>query len=216
MVNTTGRSGKMMRRRGKRGLLGLLVAGAGIVGPASPVRGQDYPWWQLQDPESGITCSLVHAANVDFVIIQGGGEIMLASPPNTILPDLVVDDLFNVYFDGEFYGSIAFDEDADGDRALFWLSLTGKVVGIGEFDASPTTSDLFPSDIGRTGCDACARYPSLPGCGSDSADDDSGDVVGSFLSGLCGAGGGAAMVLTTGLLMVGKRRRASRRGRPVG
>ncbi len=144
---------------------------------------------------------------------------MIASPPNTILPDIVVDDLFNVYFDGEFYGSIAFAEDADGDRALFWLSLTGKVVGIGEFDASPTTSDLLPGDIERTGCDACARYPSLPSCGSGSesgGDDGGGDVVGSFLSGLCGAGGGAAMVLTTGLLMVGKRWRASRRERSVG
>ena|GEM_PF-1148455 len=182
-----------------------------VLGASSSIRAQERPWWEFEDFESGIVCSLVHAANVDLVVLRSGGEMMVASPPNNVLADVVVDDNFDVFFDGSFAGSIAFAEDADGDRALFWLTITGRVVEVGDFDASPSPSDSSPGDIKGTGCDVCARYPALAGCGPDDDDDD--DTVSSPLTALCGAGTGAAAMLSLGLLLVGKGRRVSRRGK---
>ena len=194
----------------RKSLVTAVTVVMSLFGLSPSARAQDRPWWEFEDFESGIICSLVHAANVDLVVLRGGGEIMVASPPNNILSDVVVDANFDVLFDGVFAGSVAFAEDGDGDRAVFWLTITGKVVEVGDFDASPSASDLSPSDIKGTGCDVCARYPAKPGCGPDDDDDDSNDTAPSVLATLCGAGTGAAATLSLGLLLVGKGRCASR------
>ncbi|MCP4593229.1 MAG: hypothetical protein GY842_21030, partial [bacterium] len=163
-----------MRYRGVMVWIGVVVTASA----ASRVEGA--AWWEFQDPESGIVCSLVHAANADLVVLQSSGQIMVASPPNTILPDITVDEYFNVYYVEEFVGSIAFAEDGNGDRALFWMTITGKLVEVGDFDVVPAASDLSPDDVSGAGCDVCARYSSLSGCDGEGDDDDDDSVASSL------------------------------------
>ena len=192
-----------------RGVM-VWIGGVVMASAASSVEGA--AWWEFQDPESGIVCSLVHAANADLLVLQNTNQIMVAGPPNTILPDVTVDEYFNVYYVDDFVGSIAFAEDGDGDRALFWMTITGKLVEVGDFDVAPVASDLSPEDVPGAGCDVCARYSSLSGCIPDEEQDEEDGVASSLVS-LCGAGSGVAATLTLAFLLVGQRRRVVRRRR---
>jgi len=202
-----------------RKLLALAVLG-GVCFAPSFASAQDRPWIQYLDPVSQDICGLIHGANAEFVVLASSGELVKVSGPDVILADLLVDEAANVFFGDDPAGFIDFEVDADGNRALFWMTLTGPLVEIGAFDASPSVSDRVPSDIRNTGCDACPQWDNPTTCadgdgdsGDGSDGDDTGDGTSSGFPVLCGAGSGGAAMFSMVLLMAGRSRRIPRRRR---
>ncbi|MFH0983058.1 MAG: hypothetical protein V2A79_16185 [Planctomycetota bacterium] len=188
-------------------------AALGCVLFSAPLaQAQTRPWIQYYDTVSQKTCGLIHGANAEFVVLESTGELVKVSGPDVILSDLMVDEVANVYYGDELAGFIEFDIDADGNRALFWLTLIGPLVAIDAFDARPSESTLSPGDIRNTGCDACPVWDNPTTCQDNANDNSDGDGGGSPFAGLCGAGAGAAATLSFLLLCVGRSRRALRAG----
>lgn len=167
---------------------------------------QTLPWIQYQDFSSDAVCGLIHAANAELVVLAGTGQMAIVSGPDVALSDVTVDESGNVFFEGQSAGFIEFDEDGEGDRALFWLTLTGRLVEIGAFDASPQPSEDSPADIRNAGCDPCPQWDDQSICADDNENGNGNDNSsgGSPLAGLCGSGAGtAAALLMLGLTLVG-------------
>jgi hypothetical protein len=218
-----------MRRICKPILAGALPAL--VISGATAAAQEDVPtrlWVQYLDPVSGTVCGLVHGANAEFVVLPQSGAMVKVTGTDLVMPDLVVDEVGNVYYRGESKGLIEFAVDADGDRAVFWSTLTGQLVSIGDFDVDPQPSDIAPSDVRNTGCDACPKWDNPAACiepGSDSdvdsnANENGGDSptadATSGLTGMCGSGAAAAATLTLAFLLAGRGARSvvrPRRGR---
>ncbi len=180
--------------------------------------GQTRPWVQYADPAGGLICGLIHGSNAEYVVLPASGALVKVSGADIVLRDLVVDSVGNVLYGDQPAGIIGFEIDADGDRALFWMTLTGQLVAIDSFDASPSQSDLYPSDLRNTGCDACPQWDNPAACDdSDGSDDSNTDDVSdsstSLLTNLCGAGSGLAVMLSMAMLTAGKSQRTWRRRR---
>ena len=168
---------------------------------AQTAYSQSRPWLLYQDFSSDTVCGLIHAANAELVVLAGTGQMAIVSGPDVVLSDVEVDEAGNVFFEGQSAGFIEFDEDGEGDRALFWLTLTGRLVEIGAFDASPQPSDQSPGDIRNAGCDPCPQWDDESICENDNANSNANDNDGggSPIAGLCGSGAATA----AGLIMVG-------------
>lgn len=200
----------MLKSRRHGGSVVLVLVG--MVLCSSAVQAQTRPWNQYFDVVSQTTCGLIHGANGEFVVLRSTGEMVIVSGPDVILQDVLVDEAGNVFFGNDPAGFIDFDTDADGDRALFWLTLTGRLVEIGAFDASPGESLLRPVDLRNTGCDACAQWDNSAVCADEPNPD---EETSNPLAGLCGSGVTGGALATFTLMFTGKarRRRARRNSR---
>lgn len=203
----------------------VVTASCALFVATSVAQDQERLWMQYRDPVTDVVCGLIHGAGAEFVVLPASGALVKVSGPDIVLEDYLVDQVGNVYYDNAPAGFIDFDVDADGDRALFWMTLTGKLVAIDAFDASPSVSDLSPNDIRNTGCDACTKWDNPAACddgsdddsndnsSDDSNNDDNGDDTDNVslpsLTSLCGAGSSVAATLSMTLLLVGKGRRVS-------
>lgn len=179
-------------------------------------QAQERLWVQYQDSISQQVCGLIHAAEIELVVLPASGAFVKVSGSDLVLADYVVDASGNVYYGEEPAGFIGFETDADGDRALFWMTLNGHLVSIDAFDASHSESDVLPSNLRNTGCDACAKWDNPAACADDTGDEenvDENDVedAANAIAGLCGAGSGTAATLSLAMLLTGKTRRLSRR-----
>lgn len=142
----------MCSRIGGWGTLAVLV---GLSGPVGAARGQLVPWDVFDDPFSSSVCDVVNAANAELVVISSTGELAIVSGTDRVFSDTFVDLDGDVFFDGVFVGSIAFETDGDGFRTLWWTSLTGRVVEVDGFTGEPFESEFFPIDFEDVPCDAC-------------------------------------------------------------
>jgi hypothetical protein len=97
----------------------------------------------------------VNADNAELVVLSDTGQMVIVTSADVLLEDTVVDENGFVSFEEEPVGLIDFATDGDGQRRLFWLSLTGNVVRVSGFTGEPSVTNSVPSDYVGVPCDAC-------------------------------------------------------------
>jgi hypothetical protein len=191
-----------------------LMSRASIVGTlsfllTSAIAHGQVDWVLFEDTISDSQCDIVNTVNSELVVLFDTGELMIVSGTDTILRDsfVALDNI--VTFGVDAVGSIGFEEDGDGLRLLWWLTLDGRVVELDPFTAEPFASDLRPFDFTDVPCDAC-DFVDLPPAGV--CFDDAPiifDVNGGGLTlniPMCGLSVGSIPFITTGLFgLVGLR-----------
>ena len=150
----------------------LIMAGLVLATTAYPCHGQlTQDWTVFPDSQTNAECGVVNASNTELVVLFDTGN--LATLSGIILEDLAVDidnPNWPVTFEGQPAGLLTFATDGDGLPALFWVSLTGTVVGINTFDAEPFDGGFGPGERINTGCDVCELTDS-PLCDPDPGPD---------------------------------------------
>ena len=132
----------------------MLSAWIGMVGVAAA---QDTPFLLLEDSLTEDTCDLVNAQNVEMVILENTGElVVVSSGTDWVVNGVVVESNFDVYYDNQYAGYIDFFTDGDGERTLWWVWLEDRAVHVDESTGAPTTSGDLPGDFFNVPCDACA------------------------------------------------------------
>lgn len=121
------------------------------------------PWIVYLDDESTSACAVVNTVDAQLVVLADTNELAIVSGSDVILGDTLVTDGF-VTFAGDPAGRIVFAEDGDGLRSLWWLDLTGHVVGVDGFTLEPFSTDSFPDEYSDVPCDPA---PLWDGCLSD-------------------------------------------------
>jgi len=131
---------------------------------AATATAQDIPWELFLDNQSDSACDVVNAENAELVVLSATGQLVIVSGTDVTLEDAVVDDQGFVFFEGEPTGTIAFADDGDGLRTIWWMSLTGNVVRVNGFTGEPSVTDSFPSDFDDVPCDACEFWDDPTPC----------------------------------------------------
>jgi hypothetical protein len=159
-----------------------VVAALAVAGLPAVAAGQtNLPWDSFQDPASGEVCDVINAANAELVLYSATGELVIVTGDDIFLENSVVDSNAQVFIDGEPMGIIGFYTDGDGERTLWWTTLTGRVVAIDDFTGVPSGTDDFPSDFDGAPCDACPFWDDPDIC-------EEPDVVGGISVNICGTG----------------------------
>lgn len=143
-----------------------------VLAAASPGVAQTFPWDVFQDPFSDSLCDVVNAANAELVVLSATGEFVIVTGEDVALEGTVVDLDGMVFLDGFPAGLIAFADDGDGFRTLWWTSLTGFVINVDDFTGEPTVSDQLPVDFVDVPCDACLFWDDTTLCGDITFDRD--------------------------------------------
>jgi len=159
-----------MKSKGKEtsGLCILLA----ICGTAGLVAAQNVPWNVYEDTQSDSVCDVVNASNVELVVLENNGPLVIITGPDIVLGDTFVDDGGFVFFDNDQVGFIDFALDGDGFRSLWWLTLSGTVVHVDSFSGEPFDSGLFPDEFVNVPCDACLLWDDPDECGGSLVDSD--------------------------------------------
>ena len=155
----------------------ILLCGLAVAISLSGTRLCAQPWEVFADAESSSICDLINAGNAELVVLTSTGQLVLVSGIDLILIDTFVDMDNLVYFDGWLAGIIAFAEDADGYRTLWWLSLTGYVMDVDPFTGEPAETFLLPGDFADVPCDACEYWDNPFDCDPAFLDEDLDGVV---------------------------------------
>jgi hypothetical protein len=132
-----------------------LVGSSALFIFASSASAQDKPWELFLDTQSTSACDVVNAENAELVVLSSTGQLVIVSETDVTLQDTFVDAQGFVFFEGEPAGTIAFADDGDGLRSIWWMTLTGNVVEVSPFSGQPSATDSVPSDFDDVPCDAC-------------------------------------------------------------
>ena len=132
----------------------LAVALLVSAGPAA-APGASVPWELFDDALTNSRCDLVNAENVQLVVLREDGALTIVTGVDVLIQGSVVDAENNVLINGEPRGFIAFAEDAEGRRKLWWVLQTGRVAHIDGLTGEVMESDKLPSDLGDVSCSAC-------------------------------------------------------------
>lgn len=143
----------------------------------SEVSAQVAPWDSFADTISNSVCSVVNAGNAKLVVLRATGQLVSVGGSDVILEETFVDAQGFVFFEEEPAGLLDFATDGDGFRTLWWLTLTGNVVEVDDFEGVPVGTNLTPADFENVPCDACEFWddpsvcevppPTIPICGVD-------------------------------------------------
>ncbi len=144
----------------------------GIVLAPAAVRGQSVPWEVYVDEFSSSVCDVINVANGELVVLGDTGELVLVTGADLVLALTFVDAAGFVFFAGDPAGVIGFEEDGDGFRTLWWMSLTGNVVQVDPFTGEPLVTNLFPTNFSNVPCDACDFWDDPTECFPITTDDD--------------------------------------------
>jgi hypothetical protein len=130
-------------------------------------------------------------------------ELIIVSGDDIVLDDSVVDDNGFVSFEGEAAGVIGYYTDGDGQRTLWWTTLTGRVIRINGFTGAPEETEETPADFDDPACDACPLWDDPAVC--EEPDDEEPPEV---TINLCGTSTQVPLGLTAaGLAMLSLARR---------
>jgi len=143
-------------------VLCLIVSGM----PAASAAAQA-PFYRLftDDPTSPSLCDVVNLARSTAGVIDATGELQLLD--GAAIPFSQVDVNGFVSVDRAPAGTIAFADDGDGLRTLWWLWFDGSVVDLDPQFGQPRGTLQLPSDFQRVACSACdiIDNPEICGCG---------------------------------------------------
>jgi len=192
------------------------------MGPLA--AGQTVPWVLFEDFLSTSACEIINSDNSELILLNDTGQLVVVTGRDVVLQDTFVDDADNVFVNGEPAGFLTFEDDGDGLRSIWWVSLTGRVINIDGFTGDPVESDLFPSDFVDVPCDACDFWDDELLCAAlndpnadpieDPLDDPIFDTPADaqnfdFVLDLCGLNSGATLGMIFLSLCGARRRRRS-------
>lgn len=181
----------------------LLLVQAGVA------SAQTAPWVLFDDALSVSSCDTINAANAQLVLLEDTNQLVIVTGRDVVLEDSFVDFDGDVFILGESFGFIDFDDDIDGLRSLWWISLTGRVIEVDGFTGEPFETLLFPSNVVEPACDACEFWDDLALCDALLGFD---DPLSPLIPNFCGLGAGAGVVGSImGLFGTGVVRRRWRR-----
>ena len=143
----------MFNAKRSLGTLSSILIGTAVFGFATTARA--VPWVLFADADSGSICDVVNAANLELVVLEATGELVIVTGIDTVLLDTFVDDEGSVFFGPFPAGFIEFAEDGDGFRTLWWFISVDDVANVNEFTGEPTATGAFASDFTDVPCDAC-------------------------------------------------------------
>jgi hypothetical protein len=165
-----------------------------LLGASSPGAAQIRPWDVFEDTQSTSVCDVINAANAELVILRDTRQLVLVSGEDVTLESTFVDPGGFVVFEEADAGLIAFREDGDGFRTLWWTTLIGRAVNVDPFTGEPTESNRVPSDSINVPCDACEFWDDRSVC--PPSDDDGPDTLPPLTINLCGVGTQLSLALT--------------------
>ncbi|MFQ5463371.1 MAG: hypothetical protein ACE5E5_12195 [Phycisphaerae bacterium] len=187
--------------------------------------GQTAPWVFFEDALSDSACEIINTDNSELVLLNDTGQLVVVTGRDVILQDTFVDEEDNVFFNGDPVGFLSFEDDGDGLRSIWWVSLTGRVINVDGFTGEPVETDSFPADFVDVACDACEFWDDEFLCAelndpindptTDPIDDPSLDTPADapnldFVVNLCGLNSGATMGMILFSLCGARWRRRSR------
>ena len=151
-------------------------------------EGQAPPWLLFPDDPavSATECGVVNAGNIELIVRADSlaletpdGIAVPSTSVQTITPVSLVDvegtDAFilaDVFFDNLPFGFLAFSEDSDGVRSVWWLQDVGtlfRVVDVVGNPPEPQVTTRSPRDIVGAFCDACEVLIDAEFCGCSSS-----------------------------------------------
>ncbi|MEK6800216.1 MAG: hypothetical protein AABZ12_14750 [Planctomycetota bacterium] len=150
----------------------IAFAALGIGLGASTLRAQQVPWLVWADDVSASVCDGVNAHNVELVVLDDTGELVIITGTDTVLADTFVDLDGSVFYLGDPAGFIEFADDGDGFRTLWWLSIVGTVIHVDTLTGEPFDSGFFPDEFVDVPCDACNFWDNPFDCGGVLVDSD--------------------------------------------
>ncbi len=139
-----------------------------VLAYATTVR--SVPWVLFVDADSASICDVVNAANLELVVLETTGELVIVTGIDTVLIDTFVDDEGSVFLEGFPAGFIEFAEDGDGFRTLWWFVSVDDVANVNEFTGEPTATGAFASDFTDVPCDACDFWDDPADCADTDLD----------------------------------------------
>jgi len=195
----------------------LLQVGCAAVVGSTTASAQTLPWQVFVDGATSTECAVINAENVELVVLDATGQLVITSAlgtdlTDTVLIDSLVDADGNVFIGGAPAGAIRFAEDVNDAVGLWWVSmLTEHVVRFDTVTNTPLETDGFPSDAVGDVCDPCTVWDDQLVC--EPADHGPGWPI--ITINFCGANSAATMMLMlTGLIGMGIAHRPRRR-RPI-
>ncbi len=190
----------MMTGLNRRRMLTVLFA---IIQWPATADAQTLPWQPYRDPLSGGFCDVINASNAGLVVSMITGELIIVSGDDIVLNNTLVDDNGFVIFEGGAAGVIGFFTDGDGQRTLWWTTLTGQVIRVNGFTGAPEETDMTPADFDAPECDACPLWDDPDIC-EEPVDEEPPEVT----INLCGTSTQVPLGLTAaGLVMLSLSRR---------
>ncbi len=157
-----------LRHAHQMGAVALLAVTLGITTIA---EAQVLPWEIRTDPQTLIDCGIINAENVELVVLENTGELVIVSEDgldvvDTVIPGTEVDVIGNVFFFDAQVGQIAFAEDATGLTTMWWLdTLSDRVYQYDTALELPILGNLTPFDIVGLDCDPCPVWDFPEDCG---------------------------------------------------
>ena len=149
----------------------------GLTVFAARMHGQVLPWEVFADPDSPSVCDVINAATAELVVLRSTGELVIVSDivseVDQVIPGTFVNSDGDVFFGIFAAGFIAFADDGDGFRTLWWISATGRVFDVDPVTFLPIETSLFPDDFFDVPCDACEFWDDPTAC----VFDDDGDGI---------------------------------------
>ena len=185
----------------------IVLTTLGLAVSAPPAAAQVRIWDLFQDALSPSLCEVVNAGNAELVVIRATGQLAIVTGADVIIDGLLVDVNNDVTYFGQPVGGLSYETGGDGLRAVWWTSLTGRVVDVDGFTGEPSTTNLLPSDFVDAGCDACDFWDDPSACPA-------GDTNSDLTINICGTSVPLMLNLSlAGLvgLRLGTRRRSRRR-----
>ncbi len=193
--------GDRMNNRFVGGLIRFMF-GIVLVSCVSTAQGQSLPWDTFEDP-AGSICDVVNAANAELVVLRSTGQLTIVTGLDVTLQDTIVDENGDVFFEGESFGFLSFEEDGDGTRTLWWVSLTGNVLDVDQITGEPFPTNMLPTDFVDVPCDACPLWDVPEVCDEPVAPPPD-IVLPPITVNLCGSDLTIGMIMSfSGLMMLG-------------
>lgn len=128
----------------------LVLGGSGLNGFA-----QEVSWDVYLDVESDISCDVVNAGNLEFVVLSDTGQLVIITDVDYPLnAPAVVDEQGIFSYEGIPLGQVTFADDGNGFRTVWLLDLAGNVMELDPDTGEPTFTSNIPDDFLGVPCDA--------------------------------------------------------------
>lgn len=164
----------------KSNLFLMIFLGLGFLALGTSITVAQTPFYRLftDEPTTPSLCDVVNLARASAGVIDATGELQVLD--GAVIPFSQVDVNGFVSVDRVPVGFIAFADDGDGLRTLWWLWFDGSVVDLDRQSEQPRGTLQLPSDFQRVACGACDIIDDLeicgcgdaPGCCNENADCD--------------------------------------------
>jgi len=165
-----------------RGIIGTAICLSALTLGGARAAAQDPPWELLFG-----RCDVVNTRTNELVVSASTGALEVAATGQPV-PFSFVDANGFVLIDDVLQGTLSLQPDAEGQDAVWWLSLSGFVVELNPLTGEVRETLLLPGVIAGSVCDACEIVddPEICGCLDEAECDDENPCTDDFCErGVC-------------------------------